>query len=742
MTSQQDPAARRHRLLLRGWVPYVIFAVACALSVAASWYVSSTAEARVKAEFLTDAEEIQHQIEVRLNTYFEVVRAGAALLAASNEINGVEFRAFVAGLQMRERYPGMEGIGFSQYIRRQDLQRFVRAIDLDSGKRLRIRPRGSRPEYHPILFLEPGDTANQAAIGFDLSIEPMVWEAMARARDTGAATASGTLTPVLPFDQVGRQTFALLVPVYRTGTPVKTVEDRRRELIGFVFSPVGANDLLKQIVPDSADPLTFEVYDGPVATSAKLLSEPASVTDQVRYQSAVSLPVGGRDWRVVVRSVGPPVTGIPQAARRTLFVGLLLSFTLLAISTVQLRAWATSARHEAELRKSEQALRESESQAQAADRAKDEFLATLSHELRTPLNAILGWVSMLRTGSVREERRAHALEIIERNARLQADLIDDLLDVSRIVLGKVRLQLRPQAIAPIVSGVLESLRPSAVAKGLTLHVVNATEAVMIRADSGRVQQIVWNLVSNAIKFTPAGGHVYVELTRDDHYVHLFVRDTGIGIVPEFLPHVFERFRQADSSTTRPHSGVGLGLAIVHHLVQLHGGSIEARSEGRDRGALFVVHFPLTPASTRVAPVAVVTKERVPSAALDAVRVLVVDDDPNTREILTEALNTLGAQVTSADCASDALGLLSANGADVIVSDIAMPGEDGFSLIRRIRALPGDLGRIPAIALSAFARAEDRARALDAGYQMHLAKPVELAELQAELAKLAALHHST
>jgi len=288
--------------------------------------------------------------------------------------------------------------------------------------------------------------------------------------------------------------------------------------------------------------------------------------------------------------------------------------------------------------------------------------------------------------------------------------------------------------------VVESLRPSAVAKGLNLHVANTADTVTIRGDSGRIQQVVWNLVANAIKFTPGGGHVYVELTRDDQHVHLSVHDTGVGIAPEFLPHVFERFRQADSSTTRPHSGVGLGLAIVHHLVQLHGGSIEARSEGRDRGALFVVHFPLTPATTRVSPVALVASEPLPSAALDGVRVLVVDDDPNTRELLTEALNTLGARVTSADCARDALGLLSADGADVIVSDIAMPGEDGFSLMRRIRALPGAVGQIPAIALSAFARAEDRARAIEAGYQMHLAKPVELAELQVELAKLAAQHH--
>jgi signal transduction histidine kinase/CheY-like chemotaxis protein len=461
------------------------------------------------------------------------------------------------------------------------------------------------------------------------------------------------------------------------------------------------------------------------------------------------VPVAGRNWLVVVK--GLPISGtLPVIAEGLLLIGLALSLMLFAITRAQVVGWEKSARHAAELRTSEEALRRSESelrrmvalereartQAEAADRTKDEFLAILSHELRTPLNAVLGWLSMLRNGAVAETRRDGVLEVIERNARVQAQLIEDLLDVSRIIMGKVRLELAPVSFAPVVSTVLDSIRPSAEAKGVSLHVAFSVTTETIRADAGRLQQIISNLLFNAIKFTPPSGHVFVEATRENNQVQLSVRDTGLGIEPEFLPHIFERFRQADSSVTRTHSGIGLGLAIVQHLVHLHGGTVEAQSEGPNRGALFIVRFPLVAAKATVR----VTKPPLQSPRLAGVRVLVVDDDRDTRELLTEALGESGARVTSADSAKRALEVLIEDGADVLVSDIGMPGEDGLSLMRRIRLLPGDRGRIPAIALTAYARAEDRLQAIDAGYQMHMTKPVALRELQAGLAKLAAEQH--
>jgi signal transduction histidine kinase/CheY-like chemotaxis protein len=529
--------------------------------------------------------------------------------------------------------------------------------------------------------------------------------------------------------------FVVLVPVYRVGLPVHSVDTRQQALFGFIFSPFSADDLFQHIAANASTPIAFEVYDGNNARSASLLGGPARTTNAVTYQSTEGVNVAGRNWLVIVSSTEPVITAGSRAAVATLAGGLLLSILLLLTMRAQVRAWETSARHEMELLASQEALRKSEALAQATDRAKDEFLATLSHELRTPLNTILGWVTMLRTGAVRAERRPHALAVIERNAHLQSELIEDLLDISRIVTGKVRLRLRPVEVTPIVAAAVESLRPSAEVKGVALHAPSTTDSLVARVDPQRLQQIVWNLVSNAIKFTPPQGRVDVELSKDDRHVHLSVRDTGIGIAPEFIPHVFERFRQADSSTTRPHSGLGLGLSIVRHLVELHGASIEASSEGPTRGAHFTVHLPVAPAAAVSSPVAVVARHLLPSAALQGVRLLVVDDDPGTRELLTEALGIAGASVRTAESAAEAVQVLATDGADVLISDIGMPGEDGFSLVRQVRAMTGPVAKIPAVALTAFARSDDRDRAIDAGFQMYLAKPVELSELQQGVADL-------
>ena len=740
MTSKNPRGTTLRRLFLRRSVPYGLFSLACGLSIAASSYLSSTAaattEARTRSDFLTDAQQTARQIQVGLNAYFEVVRAGAVLLSSDTEINRNDFRRFVAGLQLRERYPGIEGIGFAPCVPRSELRTFLRTFALD-GSRLVVWPAGARRVHCPTVFLEPMDNRNRAAIGFDLASEPDLQQAMARARDSGQPEASRKVTDLQVSDKGWRGNFVLFIPIYKVTRPLRTVQARRASHVGFVFSPFQSEKLLTDIVASTTPSMTFEVHDGADATPDSLLSTSEISAAPGRYQVSELVEVAGREWLVTMRSVGEPVTLMPQAARQTLVGGLLLSFMLFLITQAQVRAWETAARHEAELRASAEALRESESQAQAANRAKDDFLATLSHELRTPLNVVLGWVSMLRRGTVRDDRRADALEMIERNARQQAELIEDLLDVSRIVTGKLRVQLRPVAVTPIVAAVVESLRPSAEAGGVILSPPPKLEGATIRGDADRLHQIAWNLVANAIKFTPGGGRVSVDLARDDGNVTLTVADTGIGISADFLPHVFERFRQADSSTTRTHGGVGLGLAIVRHLVELHGGTIDGRSAGRGHGATFVVKFPLAVVGTTTAVMPLVSSAPLPAPRLQGVRVLVVDDDPNTRELLTEALGTTGALVTSADSARGALERLTVDGADVIVSDIAMPGEDGLWLMQRIRALPGTAARVPAIALSALARSEDRDRAVAAGYQMHLAKPVQLGELQEGVAMLIA-----
>jgi PAS domain S-box-containing protein len=390
-------------------------------------------------------------------------------------------------------------------------------------------------------------------------------------------------------------------------------------------------------------------------------------------------------------------------------------------------------------------------EAQEINRLKDEFLATLSHELRTPLTAVLGWTRLLGTGQLDETTHRRALETIERNAQSQVQLIDDILDVSRIIRGKLRLNVRTAELTPVIEAAVDSVRPAAEAKGIRLQVVLDPRAGPVSGDPDRLQQVVWNLLSNAIKFTPKDGRVQVLLARAGSHLELTVSDTGQGIEEKFLPYVFDRFRQADPSTTRKHGGLGLGLAIVRHLVELHGGTVTAESQGAGQGTTFKVSLPLMilhqpEHASNSGEQAALTAEH-PTAGgsialecpseLDGLRVLLVEDDPDSREMLVVVLTQCGAEVHAVSNAADALSQLESWRPDVLISDIEMPGEDGYTLIRKVRALPPERGgKIPAAALTAYARAEDRMRALLAGFQLHVPKPVEPAELATVVASLA------
>ncbi len=381
-----------------------------------------------------------------------------------------------------------------------------------------------------------------------------------------------------------------------------------------------------------------------------------------------------------------------------------------------------------------------------ANRLKDEFLATLSHELRTPLTAVLGWAKLLRSEQLDPKVSARALESIERNAEAQSQLINDLLDVSRIITGKLRLTVRPTALAAVIESAAEGVRPAAEARGVRLDVSLDASAGRVSGDADRLQQVFWNLLSNAIKFTPREGSVEVRLARAGDCAEVSIRDTGAGINAEFLPHIFERFRQADGAITREHGGLGLGLAIARHLVELHGGTIRAESAGEGRGATFTVSLPLL--ESRGADSGALRGEAAAdggeesathkphSALLWGLRVLVVDDDEDSRLLVSTALKAHGAQVSVASTAAEGFARLKETRPDVLVSDIGMPGEDGYELMRRIRALgETEGGRTPAAALTAYARPEDREQALAAGYQLHIAKPADPAELAALVAGL-------
>ncbi|HZB25928.1 MAG TPA: ATP-binding protein, partial [Vicinamibacterales bacterium] len=397
------------------------------------------------------------------------------------------------------------------------------------------------------------------------------------------------------------------------------------------------------------------------------------------------------------------------------------------------RLRGTNERLEEALEREQRARRETE----AASYLKDEFLMTVSHELRTPLTAIYGWVRMLGGREMSAQQRGRALAALERNARAQTRLIDDLLDVSRAISGKLRLDARPVNLADLLLAAVDVLGPALAAKSLRLETDLDSGLPPVVADADRVQQIVWNLLSNAIKFTPDGGWVRLALRRIDGQVEIAVSDSGVGIDPAFLPHVFERFRQAEAGSRRRYGGLGLGLAIVRHLAELHGGTASAESDGEGRGATFRVRLPLRaahadadvipPQPARASPAAAMTR-------LDGVRVLVVDDEADSRELFTSILESVGAEVLNASSAAGARSILKTEAIDVLLSDIEMPGEDGYELLQRAAAEGG--ARPPALAVTAYARAIDRRRALDAGFDWHLAKPVEPTDLIGAVASLA------
>ena len=485
-----------------------------------------------------------------------------------------------------------------------------------------------------------------------------------------------------------------------------------------------------------ADTIAAELRQGPAMRQNDLLAAPdASADGAPPLRSCLSLPVSSRSGL----SMGHLLLGHPQAgmfsARSERIVLAIAAQAAVALDNTRLYAAATRAAEERKVLLDSE--REARAEAERTNRLKDDFLATLSHELRTPLSAILGWAQVLRRGTRDQADLHRGLQSIERNARAQAQLIEDLLDMNRITSDKVLLDLQPLAPASVIASAVETLRPAADAKHIAIHSSIASDAGTIMGDPGRIQQVIWNLLSNALKFTPQGGRVDIGVRREASRLAITVADNGVGIKQDFLPHVFDRFRQADASTTRRHGGLGLGLAIVKHLVEQHGGTVTASSAGDMQGASFTVRLPLG------APSAVARQAGdAPSARADlrGVRVLLVDDEADARELTERILRDNHAEVHSAGSVAQALQLLEQVRPHVLVSDIGMPDADGFDLLAHIRthASP-DAARLPALALTAFAQPQDRQRALANGFQAWVAKPLDPAELLAAVAQLAAAH---
>ncbi|MNK77219.1 Alkaline phosphatase synthesis sensor protein PhoR [compost metagenome] len=488
-----------------------------------------------------------------------------------------------------------------------------------------------------------------------------------------------------------------------------------------------------------ADAIATELRQGPAMRQNDLLAAPdASAGGAPPLRSCLSLPVSSRSGLLLGRLLlGHPQAGM-FSARSERIVSAIAAQAAVALDNTRLYAAATRAAEERKVLLDSE--REARADAERTNQLKDDFLTTLSHELRTPLSAILGWAQVLRRGTRDQADLHRGLQSIERNARAQAQLIEDLLDMSRITSDKVLLDLQTIVPASIIASAIETLRPAADAKHIAIHSNIASDAGTITGDPSRIQQVIWNLLSNALKFTPQGGRVEIGVRREASRLAITVADNGVGIKKDFLPHVFDRFRQADASTTRRHGGLGLGLAIVKHLVEQHGGTVTVSSAGDMQGASFTVRLPL---GTRAAPARPKGGELSASQALRGVTVLLVDGEADARELTARILRDSHADVHGAGSVAQALQLLDQVHPHVLVSDIGMPDADGFDLLAQIRAHASpDAANLPALALTAFAQPQDRQRALASGFQAWVSKPLDPAELLAAVAQLAASRVST
>ena len=571
----------------RRFIPYSLLMAGLVLTGIAVQYALRTATEGDRLRFETVAERVRGALDSGMDAYVAMLLGGAGVFAASDTVEWWEFKAYVDRLELKKRYPGVQGMGFSQVIRPGEHETVASTIR-HYAPGFHFSGDSDRAT-HAIVFLEPQDERNRVALGYDMYAEETRREAMDRARDTALPAATGRVRLVQEIDPDDEQMgFLVYVPVYRQGNVPATVEARRAQLLGFVYSPFRVGDLL-QAVHDATDPgeATFDLFDGE-PEARQWLHRWNRNTAPARFQSRLRTEVAGRTWTLVVHS-GPAfaVTSGRMIAALIAATGILLSALLFSVTATLVSARHAAERRAEESRRSEEALRD-------ANRAKDEFLAIVSHELRTPLNAIVGWASMLQRGRVPPENRGHAIEIIQRNAAAQTRLIEDLLDISRAVAGRLRLRLDDVDVAATLRAAAEAVKPAAEQQGVLLDVQVGERLGVVRADQARLQQVVLNVLSNAIKFTPAQGRVCLAASRNNDWVTVCVTDTGIGIPPALLPHVFDRFRQGDSSSTRAHGGIGLGLAICRHIAELHGGTIEAASEGDGRGTTCTIKMPVRP----------------------------------------------------------------------------------------------------------------------------------------------------
>jgi signal transduction histidine kinase len=591
-------------------LPYLVLAISIILSIGVTLLIYKNALSRDSIRFNNSVTRFQSAIDNRINLYIALLKGGRGFIESTEKLNRESFAAYVKSLELGKNYAGVQGIGFSKIVPSAEREAFVKQIKSEGYPDFKIFPEGEREFYQPITYLEPFDERNKKTIGFDMSSEENRRQALTVARDLAAETLTAKVVLMQENEQDKQAGFLLYLPIYKDAKIPPTLQERRENLIGYIYSPFRADDFLSAVLNQtSANDVAIRIYDGD-AKPENLLAQ--SVADQPQifesrkdetFYTKSNLDVAGRRW---VIEYAPLPSAAEQSELRWIplvfIVGVIFSFLLFGITYAESASRAKIQNIAAELfelEQQKQTLLEKEQRARlAAEQAnltKDEFISVVSHELRTPLNAIAGWAKILKTENLSANTKELALQKIEKNLRSQTRLVEELLDYSQIISGKINLEATQFDFSGVFEKAFHEMEPKAHGKEISLIKNNELNGQKIIGDREKIKIVIRNLLSNAIKFTPAGGKVEVDVTENNDLIEMTVKDTGKGISQDFLPHIFDRFRQDDNSTTRFYGGLGLGLAISEHIVKLHKGSIEAHSEGKEKGSVFIVKIPLNKA---------------------------------------------------------------------------------------------------------------------------------------------------
>jgi two-component system, OmpR family, sensor kinase len=596
--SEQKSKVKRELLKL----PYFVLTFSLLVTIGVTYLFYTSSEGKDAARFKQEVVQIDTSINNRMRTYVAILKGGRGFVETVGEINRQNFRRFVSSLDLKRNYAGVQGIGYAKRVLSYEGESLAQLMESEGFTNFQIFPHASKYEYIAILYLEPLDERNRRAIGFDMASEPIRRQAMDQARDTGEAVMTGKVFLVQETEEDRQPGFLIYVPVYKGDMNPPTVEDRRRSLDGFVFSPFRAKNFLNDIRNSSGnDEIAITIYDGEMNPENILAQTHENISSGVNdLITQTEIGIAGRKWTVEYRALPEFVAKSSSGWTLLIFIsGLIFSLLLFGITYLESIARSRLEQNAMDLRESEREkaqLYEKEQKArrlaEGANRAKDEFISVVSHELRTPLNSIAGWTRILQSETLAPQMKEQALEKIEKNLRAQTRLVEELLDFSQIITGKADLRLKPVEISDIFESAYAEAEKDAEDKGVNINKENTLNGQKVAGDPERLKKALENVMRNAVKFTPSDGKIDVTIEERDGTVELRVRDSGQGINPKFLPHIFEGFRQADSSSTRQYGGLGLGLAISRHIFELHGGTIKAESAGEGKGSLFVIKIPV------------------------------------------------------------------------------------------------------------------------------------------------------